>query len=94
MRKSRKIFLLFVSTTLSVLPQAAIACEACQRQQPRITRGLTHGTGPESNWDWLIVSGVTLITVVTFVLAVRYLARPGEKNVTHIKNIITALENE
>jgi len=62
------------------------ACDACKLQQPKITRELTHGTGPESNWDWLIVGLITLITLATLFYSFKYLIRPGEKSKEHIKN--------
>lgn len=66
----------------------AFACEACKLQQPKITQGFTHGTGPESKWDWLIVGGIAIITIYTLFYSVKYLVKPGEKNRDHIKNSI------
>lgn len=77
-----KIFLIiafFIS-----LPQL-LACPACEKQQPKITQGLTHGGGPASNWDWVIIGVITLVTILTLVYSIKYLARPGEKNSNHIK---------
>lgn len=62
------------------------ACEACKLQQPEITQELTHGTGPNSRWDWLIVALIAAITLYTLFYALKYLIRPGEKNKEHIKN--------
>lgn len=64
------------------------ACPVCEKQQPEITQGLTHGAGPDSNWDWVIIAIMTLITVLTFVYSLKYLIRPGEKNNNHIKQSI------
>ncbi|WP_261511700.1 hypothetical protein [Chryseobacterium paludis] len=64
------------------------ACDACKLQQPKITQDLTHGTGPESNWDWCIVVGITVITLITLLYSFRFLIKPGEKNRKHIKNTI------
>lgn len=72
--------------------QMATACPVCQKQQPKITQGLTHGAGPQSNWDWVIIAVITLITVLTFIFSMKYLIRPGEKNTGHIKQLI--LNNE
>lgn len=33
----------------------ALACPVCERNQPKILKGITHGAGPESKWDYLIV---------------------------------------
>ncbi|WP_412850528.1 hypothetical protein ACL0VS_17530 [Chryseobacterium sp. PMSZPI] len=64
------------------------ACDACKLQQPKITRNFTHGTGPESNWDWFIVGIITAITLTTLVCSFKFLIKPGEKNKEHIKNNI------
>lgn len=66
----------------------AFACEACKLQQPKITQSFTHGTGPESKWDWLIIGIIAVITVYTFVFSLKYLVKPGEKDRNHIKNSI------
>jgi len=70
-----------------------LACDACKLQQPEVTRNLTHGTGPETNWDWFIVGIVILITVVAFVFSVKYLIKPGEKDTSHIKYSVFSDEN-
>ena len=74
-------FLIFLSTTVW-------ACPVCEKQQPKITQGLTHGAGPASNWDWLIISIITCITLLTLFYSIKYLVRPGEKEENHIKNSI------
>lgn len=71
-----------------LVSSSAIACDACQLQQPKITQGITHGAGPTNNWDWAIVSIVALITILTLILSVKYLVWPGEKKSSHIKNVI------
>ncbi|MBV8327719.1 hypothetical protein [Chryseobacterium sp.] len=78
-----------ISLTLLLLWTGYLqACDACKLQQPKITRNLTHGTGPDSNWDWIIVGIVTAITLATLVYSFKFLIKPGEKNKTHIKNNI------
>jgi heme/copper-type cytochrome/quinol oxidase subunit 2 len=71
----------------------AMGCDACQLRQPEVTKDFTHGTGPESNWDWFIVGIVILITVFTFIFSVKYLIKPGEKDETHIKYSVFSDEN-
>lgn len=66
--------------------QISLACDACKLQQPKITQNLTHGTGPQSNWDWFIVSIIGLITLYTLVYSAKFLIKPGEKSRKHIKN--------
>ena len=39
-----------------LLAWAAIACPVCEKQQPKILQGITHGSGPQSNWDYIIIS--------------------------------------
>ena len=70
---------------LAATPALLFACPVCERQQPEITRGITHGAGPDSSWDYLIVILITLITLVTLFYSVKWLIRPGEKNQSHIK---------
>lgn len=64
------------------------ACPVCEKQQPKITQGLTHGAGPQSNWDWVIIAVITVITALTFIFSLRYLIKPGEKDTNHIKQSI------
>lgn len=86
--KHRAILILLFMLML----QSVIACPVCEKQQPKITQGLTHGAGPQSNWDWVIIAVITIITVLTFVFSLKYLIKPGEKNTNHIKQLI--LNNE
>lgn len=74
---------------LSAMP--AWACDACQKQQPKALQGITHGTGPQSEWDVPIIGVSAIIVVITLVFAVKYLVRPGEQDPGHIKR--TALRN-
>lgn len=64
------------------------ACPVCEQQQPKITQGLTHGAGPQSNWDWVIIIVISVITILTLIFSLKYLIRPGEKNGNHIKQSI------
>lgn len=68
--------------------QIVTACPVCEKQQPEITQGLTHGAGPQSNWDWVIIALISTITLLTFVFSIKYLIKPGEKNTDHIKQSI------
>ncbi len=79
---------LFTLIALLFINVAAWACPACEKQQPKITQGLTHGAGPQSNWDWVIIAVITVITLATFILSLKYLIKPGEKNTDHIKQSI------
>lgn len=68
--------------------QVTNACPVCEKQQPKITKGLTHGAGPQSNWDWVIIAVITAITVFTLIWSLKYLIKPGEKRSNHIKQLI------
>ena len=79
---------LFLSA-LAAFP--AWACDACQKQQPEVLRGITHGTGPQSEWDMPIIWVSAILVLITLVFAMKYLVRPGEQDPGHIKR--TALRN-
>lgn len=82
--KTKALAILFFILSLQVVS----ACPACEKQQPRITQGLTHGTGPESYLDWVIISVIIAITLLTLIYSLKYLIKPGEENADHIKQSI------
>jgi hypothetical protein len=67
---------------------AAFACDACQKQQPAITRTITHGGRPDSQWDYLIVGVVAVLVLLTLFFSIKWLIRPGERSEQHIKQVI------
>jgi hypothetical protein len=77
-----------LSILVVLTAQIANACPVCEKQQPKITQGLTHGAGPQSNWDWVIIAIISVITILTLIYSVKYLIKPGEKNENHIKQSI------
>lgn len=78
-----------ISIGIAVLISQIIwACPVCEKQQPKVTLGLTHGTGPQSNWDWVIIATISIITLLTLIYSLKYLIKPGEKNSDHIKQSI------
>ncbi|CAI8896922.1 MULTISPECIES: hypothetical protein [unclassified Chryseobacterium] len=83
MKKLKFIIPIFVLWTEYVQ-----ACDACRLQQPKITQNFTHGTGPESNWDWVIVTIITIITLGTLFYSFKFLIKPNENSKKHIKNNI------
>ena len=83
-----RIKYLFTLIGLLCLNVTIWACPACEKNQPKITQGFTHGTGPQSNWDWVIIAVITVITVLTFIYSLKFLIKPGEKNADHIKQSI------
>jgi len=64
------------------------ACPVCEKQQPKLLRGITHGAGPQSNWDWVIVSVMVLVTLLILFYAVKLFVKPEERNDEHIKQTI------
>lgn len=84
MMKMKALLILLFALSLQIVS----ACPVCEKQQPKITQGLTHGAGPQSNWDWVIITIITAITVFTFIYSLKYLIKPGEKNTNHIKQSI------
>ncbi|MEO7047803.1 MAG: hypothetical protein ABI091_21070 [Ferruginibacter sp.] len=69
-----------------------VACPICEKQQPKILQGISHGTGPQSQWDMVIVWAMVAIVLVTLFYSVKWLVKPGEKSSTHIKNFILNIE--
>ena len=81
--KKIKMLLCYLLTGLS-----SFACPVCERNQPKILKGITHGAGPESRWDYVIVWTTVAIVVFTLVFTIKWIIRPGEKSDTHIKRAI------
>lgn len=65
-----------------------LACPACKRRQPRLLQGITHGTGPGSQWDYVIVCVALALTVMVLFYSVKWMIRPGEQAPDHIKQFI------
>ena len=61
------------------------ACPVCERNQPKVLRGIVHGTGPETNLDYISVWITVIITVATLYYTIKWLINPGETNNEHIK---------
>ena len=85
--KSVFAFIIFFLVHISVY-----ACDVCEKQQPKILRGITHGGGPQNNWDYLIVSVASAIVVATLFFSIKWLVSPGEKGEKHIKRIVLNYE--
>ncbi len=85
----KRFLLLMTSMFTCVL---AFACPACEKQQPKLLKGITHGAGPDGNWDYIIVSVVVVIVLFTLYFSVKWMIKPGEQSQTHIKRLI--LNNE
>lgn len=84
-----KIKLMVVTLLANVATVSSVlACTVCKKNQPEILQGITHGAGPDSNWDYVIVSVMVAVVVGTFLLSIRYLINPRETKASHIKNSI------
>ena len=81
MKKYITLLILFVQAV-------AFACPVCERNQPKILRGIVHGAGPESNWDYVSIWLTIIIAIITLIYSLKYLIQPGEKNKDHIKYFI------
>lgn len=80
-------------TLCTLLPAlGTMACPACEKQQPKLLQGITHGTGPEGPMDMVIVWFMVAIVLLTLFFSVKWIIRPGEKSDDHIKRFI--LNNE
>lgn len=77
------VVILFMLTGFAVW-----ACPVCERQKTGILKGLTHGSGPQSNWDYLIIAIMMVIVLATLFFSVKWIIRPGEKENEHIKRIV------
>ncbi|GGG27762.1 hypothetical protein [Pontibacter amylolyticus] len=81
-----KTFLLTVLATL--LSLAAFACPVCEKQQPKVLQGISHGAGPQSDWDYVLVWATVVIVVLCLFFSIKWLVRPGEKGEDHIKRTV------
>lgn len=79
-----KKFIIF-TLLMFAIQLAAIACPVCERNQPKALRGIVHGAGPESNWDYASVVLTAIIACITLFYSIKWLVKPGEKNSNHIK---------
>lgn len=85
--KFKKVILL-----LSILgffsPGYLWACQVCEKNQPEIFKGVTHGLGPQGNIDYIITWVAVIIVAITLFLSIKYLVKPNEDAEDHVKNII------
>ncbi|MCF2501323.1 hypothetical protein [Dyadobacter chenhuakuii] len=85
----KKAFLLTVFIFMGLF---AAACPVCDQRQPKLLQGIAHGSGPESNWDYLIVSIAAIIVILTLFFSAKMLIKPGEKSGGHIKRLIINMQ--
>ena len=80
--------ILLASVMLLINNSTLLACAICEKQQPKLLRGITHGTGPQGNIDYIIIWIMVAVTMATLYFSVKWLLRPGEKDKEHIKRFI------
>lgn len=78
---------LYATLALLAINVTSLACEVCSRQNSWWTR-FAHGTGPQSQWDYVIVAATVAIVVITLWSMIAALVKPGENAANHIKQTI------
>lgn len=77
-----------LTALLFVFSLAAYACPACEKQQPKLLKGISHGAGPQSSWDYVIVWAAVIMVLLTLYFTIKWLIKPGEKSDEHIKRTV------
>lgn len=80
--------IIILTVLLLFLTATVYACPVCDKQQPKFLRGISHGTGPQNNWDYVIVWVTVAIVLFTLFYTIKWLIRPGEKDNNHIKRTV------
>ena len=76
-------------TVITALP--TMACPICNEYQTKPLGGIMHGTGPESQWDYVIIGVMSAVVLLTLFFSVKWLIYPAEKAENHIKRFILSL---
>ena len=79
---------LIIILLLAFVKFDALACEACKKQQAKFLQGISHGPGPDSNWDYVIVAIMTVVTLYVLVATIKCMIKPAEQNEQHVKRMI------
>ncbi|MEP0365958.1 MAG: hypothetical protein ABJN36_10755 [Cyclobacteriaceae bacterium] len=77
-----------------IMPFRSFACELCKQNQPKPLQNITHGTGPQSDWDYLIITVGIIIVSMTLFYSIKLLVKPREDKPEHIKNIVVTTINK
>ena len=77
-----------LTALLLIFSTAAYACPACEKQQPKLLKGISHGAGPQSSWDYVIVWAAVIMVLLTLYFTIKWLIKPGEKSDEHIKRTV------
>ncbi|WP_276483860.1 hypothetical protein [Paraflavitalea pollutisoli] len=81
--RSSSLVLLLLGTTLSTL-----ACDVCTRRPDGILSWFGHGTGPQSQWDILIVAASMAIVFMTLWGMLKAMIQPADQAPDHIKQLV------
>lgn len=79
---------ILISAALAFTTLKIWACDVCQNNQPKVLKNITHGTGPQGNWDYIIIWSAVVIVAITLFLSIKYLVKPKETAPGHIKNMV------
>ena len=79
---------LLIFLPLLLIGVQAFACPACEKQQPKLLKGISHGTGPSGPMDMVIVWSMVALVLFTLIFSLKWIFKPGEKSATHIKRYI------
>ncbi|GEO04790.1 hypothetical protein AAE02nite_24540 [Adhaeribacter aerolatus] len=78
----------FLTIVAALLTITTSACPVCEKQQPKLLQGISHGIGPQSNWDYALVWATAFIVLLTLFYTIKWLRKPGEDSDAHIKKAI------
>lgn len=84
----KKLVMVCTGILLMIHHYSMYACEICKENQPKVLKNITHGTGPSGKEDYVIICIALIIVVITLVMSIKYLVRPGEQRIDHIKHSI------
>jgi len=66
----------------------SLACTVCGQDQPKIIQKISHGAGPQSEWEYAIIIGGVIVVMFTLIYSSKYLLKPERNTPDHIKNIV------
>lgn len=81
----KTVFLFFLMCGTGL---ASFACTVCEKQQPKVLKGISHGAGPSGNWDYVIIGSAVVVVLATLYYTVKWIINPGEKDAEHIKRTV------
>lgn len=65
-----------------------LACDLCEKNQPEVLQGVTHGTGPQGQMDFVITWSAVVIVGLVLFYSIKFLGWPRENSPGHIKNLV------